>query len=211
MDLKDIFRAERLLDEISLSVKKIIFANFPRLSAEEKEEIDQEVKLKLLKMASRGKKIDNFKSYIWKMVFSTALDVISKRTPGFSMEDVSPDSGPPDTVRGAAPTGRRRSVLSYLDNLTPEFLYEVKELRGLALKAIDSLPGRRKSVLLLHIQGMDLEEIAAFLGETKPAVRHLLYRGIEGLREVMKHSASNLAPAGRRARVPSFPRNPRGS
>ena len=55
MDLQDVLKAGRFLDEISLSVKKIIFANFSGLSDQEKEEIEQDVKLKILKMASRGK------------------------------------------------------------------------------------------------------------------------------------------------------------
>ena len=59
MELEDLLKAGPFLDEVSLSVKKIIFANFPCLTEEEREEIGQDVKLKLLKMASRGKKIGN--------------------------------------------------------------------------------------------------------------------------------------------------------
>ncbi len=207
MDLKAAVKAATFLEEVTLSVKKIIFANFPRLSAEEKEEIDQEVKLKLLKMASRGKKVANFKSYIWKMVYSAALDVIARRPGGLSLDAVSSSSGPAGPPVHAASTGRRRPLLSYLDNLTPEFLYEIKELRAHVIKAINSLPKRRKSVLLLHIQGMNVEEIAAFLGETKPAVRHLLYRGIDGLRETIGLAFPDRVPS-RRHRAPNHPANP---
>ena len=66
MDLQDALTAGRFFDEVSLSVKKIVFASFPGLTEEEREEIDQDVKLKLLKMAARGKKIANPRSYIWK-------------------------------------------------------------------------------------------------------------------------------------------------
>jgi DNA-directed RNA polymerase specialized sigma24 family protein len=141
------------------------------------------------------------------MVYSTALDVIARRTPGLSLEDVSSSSGPAGPPVRAAPTGRRHPPLSYLDNLTPELLYEIKELRDHVIKAIDSLPRRRKSVLLLHIQGMNLEEIAAFLGETKPAVRHLLYRGIDGLRETISLVFPDRVPS-RRYRAPNHPASP---
>jgi RNA polymerase sigma factor (sigma-70 family) len=82
--------------------------------------------------------------------------------------------------------------------LTPEFLYEAKELRAHIIKAIRSLPKRRRSVLLLHMQGMNLEEIAAFLGETRAAVRHLLYRGIEGLRDTVSFAFADQVKSPRR-------------
>jgi RNA polymerase sigma factor (sigma-70 family) len=165
MDLDAALKAVRFLDEISLSVKKIIFANFPGLTEEEKEEIDQDVKLKILKMAARGKKIGNFRSYVWKMVYSTALDVIARRSPALSLDDVLRSPKAP--------------LHAYLDTLSPEHLFEEREILGLVEKAIDSLPARRKAAVLFHLQGLDLEETAEHLGESVNAVRHLLYRGLD--------------------------------
>ena len=168
MDLENALKASRFLDEISLSVKKIIFANFSGLSEEEKEEIDQDVKLKLLKMAARGKKIDNLRSYIWKMVYSTALDVLAGRIPAMCLDDLM--------------KCRKTPLETCLDDLTPEYLFEEKELLALAERAIDSLPHRRKAAVLMHLQGLSLEETALYLGESTNAVRHLVYRGLDEVR-----------------------------
>ncbi len=191
IDLGKALQAERFLDELSLSVTKIIFASFPGLTSEEKEEIEQEIKLKLLKMAARGKKIGNFRSYVWKMVYSTALDVIANRSPAVSLEENAVETeliGQGPSSPGVA-TPKKTPLRAYIDNFTPELAYEVKELRTFVRKAVATLPQRRKSVVLLHIQGMSLEEIASFLGETKPTVRHLLYRGIDSLRKEFRNQA----------------------
>jgi len=178
MDLKDVLKAGRFLDEISLSVKKIIFANFPGLTDEEKEEIDQDVKLKIIKMASRGKKIGNLRSYVWKMVYSTALDVIARRSRALSLDEVADSKKPP--------------FLSYLDSLSPDVLYEEKERLALVQKAIDILPVRRKAAVLFHLQGMGLEEMALYLGESLNTVRHLLYRGLDDIKNEMSTLSDDL-------------------
>jgi RNA polymerase sigma-70 factor (ECF subfamily) len=165
MELEDVLKAGPFLDEVSLSVKKIICANFPGLTDQEKQEIDQDVKLKLLNMASRGKKIGNLRSYIWKMVYSTALDVIAERIPAVCLADV-------------AETGKS-PLEAYVDSLSPEYLFEEKELLALTEKAIDALPRRRRTAVLLHLQGLSLGETALYLGESMNSVRHLLYRGLD--------------------------------
>jgi len=188
MDLKDVLKAGRFLDEISLSVKKIIFANFPGLSEEEKEEIDQDVKLKLLRMAVGGKKIGNLRSYIWKMVYSTALDVIARRSPALCIDEVLESQGPP--------------LRSCVDSLSPEYLFEEKELLALAGRAIDALPSRRKAAVLYHLQGLSLEETAVTLGESPNAVRHLLYRGLDEVKtRISEQSGDLIARRDRKAHV----------
>ena len=173
MDLKDALKAERFLDELSLSIRKIIFSSFPHLTEVEKEEIDQDVKLKILKMAANGKKIGNFRSYVWKMVYSTALDVLKARSRDLSLEEA------------ASSSSAKAPLLSFLDTVTPDAVYEAGECRVLLAQAVAKLPSRRRSVVVLHFQGLALEEIAAFLGESLPAVRHLLYRGLQELKERM--------------------------
>lgn len=191
MDLEDALRAGRFLDEISLSVKKIIFANFPGLSAEEKEEIDQDVKLKILKMASRGKKIANLRSYVWKMVYTTALDTISRRSQALSLDD--------------ALDSPRSPIESYVDTLSPEYLFEEKELLAHVVRAIDALPPRRKTAVLLHLQGLSLDETAVYLGESTNAARHLLYRGLEEIKGMIAARSDDLAVRrGRKLRAPQL-------
>lgn len=179
MELEDALRAARFLDEISLSVKKIIFANFPGLSEQEKEEIDQDVKVKLLKIAARGKKVRNLRSYVWKMVYTTTLDVISSRGPALSIDDVMNSAKSP--------------LESYADTLSPEYLLEEKELVALVGKAVNALPPRRRAAVLYHLQGLSLEETAAYLGESINAARHLLYRGLEEVKDKILARSGKLA------------------
>jgi DNA-directed RNA polymerase specialized sigma24 family protein len=64
-------------------------------------------------------------------------------------------------------------------------------------QAVDSLPKRRKAVLLLHISGFKLEEIAEHLGWSVNTVRHLLYRGIESVRKnVRRREKTGVGAAG---------------
>jgi len=191
MDLEDALKASRFLDDISLSVKKILFSSFAGLTEEEKEEIGQDIKLKLLKMAARGKKIDNLRSYVWKMVYSTALDVLASRIPAMCLDDLT--------------RYRKTPLETCLDELTPEYLFEEKELLTLAERAIDALPPRRRAAVLMHLQGLDLEETALYLGESMNAARHLLYRGLDEVREKIA-ALSDRVPARRKrkAAVPSL-------
>lgn len=187
MDLEKTAWAGLFLDEISLSVKKIIFASFPGLTEEEKEEVDQDVKLKLLKMAARGKKIGNLRSYVWKMVYSTALDVIAGRSQALRLDDLL--------------ESERSPLQSYVDELSPEYLFEEKELLALVVRLIDGLPKRRRAAVLMHLQGLSLEETAVYLGESLNAARHLLYRGLEEIKgDIAKRSDDRLANPRRKAR-----------
>jgi RNA polymerase sigma factor (sigma-70 family) len=195
MDLEAALKTQRFLDEISLSVKKIIFANFPGLSDQEKEEIDQDVKLKILKMAARGKKIDNLRSYIWKMVYSTALDTIARRIPADCLDDVLAST--------------RSPIESYIDTLSPEYLFEEKEVLVLVERAIDSLPSRRRSAVILHLQGLSLEETAVYLGESVNAARHLVYRGLGELEDQIKGLLADRPAAQPRAVKPARARSSR--
>ena len=186
-ELEDILKAGPFLDEVSLSVRKILSANFPGLTDEEKEEIGQDVKLKLLKMASRGKKIGNLRSYIWKMVYSTALDIIAERIPVVCLDDAL-ESG-------------KTPLESYVDGLSPEYLFEEKELLALAERTIEALPSRRRTAVLLHLQGLGLEEIALYLGESMNSARHLLYRGLTEVKDRIASLSNEARPEPRRAKA----------
>ena len=85
---KSSFRRKRFLDEISSSVRAILLKNFPGIAGPEREDIEQEIKLKLWKMVRRGKDIRNLKSYLGRMVYTTALDVIAKRGNHVSLDNL---------------------------------------------------------------------------------------------------------------------------
>lgn len=169
MNLEKVLKSKKFLDDIASSVKNILYANFPNTTPEEREDIEQEVKLKIWQTASNGKKIRNLRSYLWRVVYTTALDIIQKRMISVSREQI---------IRQIDALN-----ISRFELISPECLIEKKELAEIIKKEIHSLPPRRRSVLELHLSGMNLEEIAVFLGWSDNQVRHLLYRGIQDLTE----------------------------
>jgi RNA polymerase sigma factor (sigma-70 family) len=181
MDLEALIRDERFIASLSASIHNIICANFPSTTPDEREDIDQEVKLKLLKMASDGKKIGNIRSYLWRVVCTTALDAIAKRL------DALPRGG-------ASPEGELR-LFDLLDLATPERLMEREELRRMIEEAIERLPERRRLVIKLHLAGMSIDEAAEFLAWTENRVRHLLYRGLADLKRAFGQQPPAPAPA----------------
>lgn len=172
MDLETLLKSKEFLEGIASSVKNIIFANFPKTSQEEREDIEQEVKLKIWQVASNGKKIANLRSYLWKVVYTTALDLIQERLSNISDEEL---------IKQVDSLNKSR-----LELLSPELLLQKKEHADILKNEIHSLPPRRKAVLELYLSGLDLEEITEFLDWGQNEVRHLLYRGIQELTEKVR-------------------------
>lgn len=172
MDLEKLLRTKQFLEDMSASIRNIIAAAFPRLTREQKEDVDHEVKLKIWRMVSRGKKIANLRSYLWRVVYTTALDVLEEKLKKYSWDDIV-ESG--------------REELLNTPNLSPaDCNPKNNELKMLIEKAVESLPERRKKVLQLHLTGMDLKEMARVLEWSEHQVRHLLYRGLSDLKEKLK-------------------------
>jgi len=177
MELETLLKSKKFLEEVASSVKNIIYANFPKTSREEQEDIEQEVKLKIWQVASNGKKITNLRSYLWKVVYTTALDLINERLLNTSDEEIIKQI---DSLN-----------ISRLKLLSPELLMQKKEHADILKNEIHSLPPRRKAVLELYLSGMNLEEITEFLGWGQNEVRHLLYRGIQELAERVRAPVSD--------------------
>jgi RNA polymerase sigma-70 factor (ECF subfamily) len=191
MDLKKLLASGKILDDMAISIRNIIYDSFPGTTPQEREDIEQEAKLKLWRMASNGKKIANFRSYLWKVVYTTALDIIEERMHKMSDEEIQKavDSSHPARFCEAC----------------PEFQWQHEEMKMKLNKTVALLPPRRRSVVQLWLSDMNLEEIAACLGWSANQVRHLLYRGIEELKEIMTQGAGS-----RFISTPGMPSAPSG-
>lgn len=172
MDLENLVKTKKFLEEMSDSIRNILLAHFPGMTLEEREDIDHEVKLKIWKKIADGKKIDNFRSYLWKVVYTTALDVLGERMNQLSVETL---------IETSEKQGIFPQELFGLDSAIEE-----SEFKLVLEKAVDSLPDRRKAVLRLHLAGMDLTQIADSLHWTENQVRHLLYRGLNEVKKKLK-------------------------
>jgi RNA polymerase sigma factor (sigma-70 family) len=172
MDLERLLRTEKFLEELSASIRNILLAQFPELAREDKEDIDHEVKLKLWKKLASGKKISNLRSYLWKVVYTTALDVMGEKLNFVPLEMYEARDGKEET--------------SVQELLSPESQLKKKETQLLIKKTLSTLPDKRKAVLELHFSGMNIKQIATSLGWRENQVRHLLYRGLGNLREKLR-------------------------
>jgi RNA polymerase sigma factor (sigma-70 family) len=168
MGFNRLTRTPEFVDELSRSVRAILLRRFPGLPAQDLEDIEQEVKLKIWKMAAGGKNIRYFRSYLWKTVYTTALDVLDSRLDRLLEEE------------RFAPEGLDSSA---------ERWDRVLALR----KAIKELPPGRRQVVDLHLDGLGLEESAKRLGWSANRVRHLFYRARVALRRKLSGAGPSAA------------------
>lgn len=172
MDLKKLIKTKDFIEKMSKSIELIIWKNFPKLSRQEKEDVEQEVKLKIWRMVSSGKKIKNLRSYLWRVVYTTTLDMIDEKMNTLPFDNVK-------EAQGANPISR-------LDMRFSESLLEKKEWESIFEKALNSLVQNRRIVIKLYLTGMNVKEIADFLDWTESKVNHLYYRGLNDLKKKLK-------------------------
>jgi RNA polymerase sigma factor (sigma-70 family) len=196
MDLESLFGTREFLDELSVSIRNIILSSFPNLTSQEKEEVDLEVKLKLWKKVARGKKIDNLRSYLWRVVYTTALDVIAERKDYLPIDE---------TLNGA---GGDRVVPE--DLTSPDHVVQVTEYKLQLEDAVAALPERRQAVAKRYLAGEGIPAIAASLGWRENQVRHLLYRGLADIRKRLTVATAGRQAAGEQPDVDTGNRIKRG-
>ncbi len=172
MGSEKLIETEQFIEELSSSVKHILWKKFPRITQEEKEDIAQEVKLKIWRMLSTGKKISNLTSYLWRVVYSTALDFLNKRVDSITFDEEK--------------YGNFSFHIPLFKKIYSESQIEKKELRLIIEKAMNSLPQNRRIVIKLYLNGMNVEEVANFLDWSKSKVNHLYYRGLDDLKGELK-------------------------
>jgi RNA polymerase sigma factor (sigma-70 family) len=163
---------EKLLAEVSRTVRAVLSRKFPTLTWNEREDIEQEVGLKLWKIRTHGKKIDNPGSYLWKVVYTTTLDLLDGKGREIPLDEVYGQSRPerePGIESGKADADRR------ID-------FE---------RRLGALARNRRIVIKLGLAGLDFEEIAAHLGWSPARVRHLHYRGLKDLKKMIEQEGGN--------------------
>ncbi|MDH7512850.1 MAG: sigma-70 family RNA polymerase sigma factor [Clostridiales bacterium] len=169
MDFEKLIRTEKFLEEMSVSIRNILLAQFPELTSQDKEDIDHEVKLKIWRKLARGKKISNLRSYLWKVVYTTALDMTGEKLNVVSLDNCGDREG--------------KGEISSQEMLSPESHMKIKENELMIDKTLNTLSEKRKAVLKLHFSGKNIKQIAACLGWRENQVRHLLYRGLGDLKQ----------------------------
>lgn len=166
------FESKEFFDDIANSVRNVLYASFPTMSAQEREDIEQEVKFRIWRSLARGKKVDNFRSYVWKAVYNAALNAINRRLRYCVLEDAQEADGLRKTHHNGASE--------------PEIALEDREMKEIVKKAIKKLKDRRRTVVELHFMGLHRTEIAHILDLNENQARHLLYRGLKDLADIVQ-------------------------
>jgi len=175
-------KIKEIIDNFSSLIRSVIQKTVHDKDNIDFEDIEQEIKIKIWKFIAKGKNIEKLSSYIQKVAYTVTIDELRKMRKQTLPRRVD----------------ELKKVYSFSQNFligqinkSPEFFFEKKELKMFLREAVDSLNGNRKQVLRLYMKGMSIEEISQLFDWDKAKVRHLLYRGIDAIKEKIKSDKKN--------------------
>jgi RNA polymerase sigma-70 factor (ECF subfamily) len=160
---------ENLINRFSQFVKAHIQKFNVQKSGIDPDDIFQEVKIKIWKILEDEKKIENYASYIRKIVDSSIIDQLRKLK----------------REQGIFTHEKQKWIFdqksNYLAPISPET--NAKEIIG---QAVNLLIESRRTVVKLYLLNMTIEEISIFLKWSKDKTRNLLYRGLSDLKKILR-------------------------
>ena len=171
-----------VVEQFSLLIRQVIQRNLHRGDGIDLEDVEQEVRVKIWSFLKKGKKIDNLPSYIKRVAYSKTIDELRK-----AMKQRP--SSEPDSLRRVFAGASQ--IAATPGDLLPEDLLDASETRDSIREMVGALSGNRRRVLTLFLTGQTIEEIASSLDWEKTKVRHLFYRGIDDLREIIRNRKEN--------------------
>lgn len=137
------------------------------------EDIAQQVFVKVWQSAPRYRPEAKFTTWLLTIVRNFVFNETRRRRRGFLQPFETDDGAVPDICDEGA-----RDAATEMDE---------RELRDAVDAAIAALPeAQRMAIILRRFEGMPYEEIAEVLKTTVPAVKSLLFRAREDLREKLK-------------------------
>lgn len=140
------------------------------------EELAQEVFLRLYKARARYRPTAKFTTWIYRIATNLALNYLRDGKVTANSESIDEDcEGSP-----------KRELVD--QRQTPEEYLLSKALQVEIRKAIAALPERQRLAVILHkYQGLDYAQIATVLDCSESAVKSLLFRAYEKLRQDLAH------------------------
>lgn len=165
---------ESILQNFSRLIKCQIQKFEPQRYGFDPEDIVQEIKIKIWKILHYEKDIQNYPSYIKKIVNSSVIDVLRKwKRDGTALCA--------EKQRKISET--RMDYRAYMD-------CEIG-LKETIANAVQSLIESRRRVVRLFLLGMTIEEISIYYGWSQDKTRNLLYRGLSDLKKILKRKDIN--------------------
>ncbi|WP_046216177.1 RNA polymerase sigma factor SigW [Paenibacillus wulumuqiensis] len=162
---------------VDLYKDKIFHLGYRMLSnRHEAEDVVQETFLRVYKSLDRYDPKQKFSTWIYRIATNLCIDRLRKRKPSFSLDAELNDQ---DNTDGYA--------LIPGDERTPESEYLLTETQQLIHQAIDSLPDKYKTVMILrYLQELSLQEISDVMDMPVTTIKTRVHRGREFLRKKLE-------------------------
>ena len=141
----------------------------PQRKGIDPDDILQEVKIKIWNVLTNEKKIENYASYIRKIVNSSVIDHLRRirREERILFSEI------------------QRKIAERRGTYKKKIIDE-KNYKDILRQSIDSLLDSRSKVVKLYLLNMTLEEISKFFNWSPHKTRNLLYRGLNDLKKLLR-------------------------
>ena len=155
---------EVLIEKLSLVIQTSVQSFNPQKLGIDPEDLDQEVRIKLWKIFKSDKKIQNYSSYIKRVINSIIIDQIRATRRYEKIIDLEKQRNLPDQRISNLPIRIRKNVHV----------------------AINSLIESRRKVVRWFLFGLDINEISKILKMDETKTKNLLYRGLNDLKSILR-------------------------
>lgn len=158
-----------IVEQFSQFIRIHIQKYEPQRKGIDPDDIHQEVKIKIWNVLTDEKKIENYASYIRKIVNSTVIDHIRRirREERILFSEI------------------QRKIAERRGTYKKERIDE-KNYKNILRQSVDFLLDSRKKVVKLYLLNMTLEEIAEYFNWSLHKTRNLLYRGLNDLKKILQ-------------------------
>lgn len=163
-----------IIEQFSQFIRIHIQKFEPQRKGIDPDDIHQEVKIKIWNVLTDEKKIENYASYIKKIVNSTVIDHIRRirREERILFSEI------------------QRKIAERRGTYKKKIIDE-KNYKDILRQSIDSLLDSRSKVVKLYLLNMTLEEIAEYFNWSLHKTRNLLYRGLNDLKKILLEKGIN--------------------
>lgn len=163
---------------VGLYQERIYHMSYRMLSnKQEAEDVVQETFLRVHHHLERFDENMKFSTWIYRIATNLCIDRLRKRKPIYSLDAESSDY-----------EGLDGYAMIPSDDRTPESELLLSETQRIIHEAIDTLPPKYKSVMILrYIQEMSLQEVGDVLGMPVTTIKTRVHRGREFLRKKLEH------------------------
>ncbi|MGU3470844.1 RNA polymerase sigma factor SigW [Paenibacillus sp. D51F] len=144
---------------------------------QEAEDAVQETFLRVFRNMERYDESMKFSTWIYRITTNLAIDRLRRRKPGFSLDAEVPEH---DGLDGYS--------MFASEDASPEDEVLLSETQRIIRTAIDTLPPKYKSVMVLrYLEDLSLQEISDVLDMPVTTIKTRVHRGREFLRKKLEH------------------------